>query len=388
VPDEHAPLSPSASERWTSCPASVRVAASFPKSESSFAAEGTHFHSLAEHKASLVFGYITDYDYAVLWRSWLKIANDAGYDVNEMVGHAEEWVELLQAKAEEHPGTQVLLERRVHTGIEGCWGTADAVLVSPTHVEIVDAKYGKGVPVSPVRNPQLMLYGVGALEEYGDLLGEVEHVTVSVFQPRLRNSASYTIDPDELRAWRDSLIPVAADALAGSDVFGPSESACRWCPAAGSCKPRMTHMLDADFPDLTDDAMSADELAAALARLPEIKQWVAAVEDRALHAIYSEDLDVPGWKVVLSGGKRVIRDPDAARAALLAEGYVDADFMSPPKLLGITAIDKLVGKGNTADILGAALERTEGSPSLAPADDPRPPANRNADAAQTFGDLL
>jgi hypothetical protein len=79
----------------------------------------------------------------------------------------------------------LLLEQRLPTGIPDCWGTSDAVIVSPDAVEVCDFKYGLGVRVDAEGNPQIRLYGVGALEAYGDLLGDVHTVRLHIFQPRL-----------------------------------------------------------------------------------------------------------------------------------------------------------------------------------------------------------
>jgi hypothetical protein len=71
MPSEHAKLSPSASERWMTCPASIRMEEQVPpEPESTYAAEGTAAHSLGEIKASVAFGLVTPEEGAVARQAW------------------------------------------------------------------------------------------------------------------------------------------------------------------------------------------------------------------------------------------------------------------------------------------------------------------------------
>ena len=395
MPDEHAVLSPSTSERWLSCPASVRVSAEIVDVESKYAEEGTRAHALAELRASLAFDLIDQYRYSIRWRTWQQETFGAGYtqrDINEMGEHADSYVELLKERFAEHPHSRVFLEQRVFTGLEGCWGTADCIIASPEHVEIVDFKYGKGVRVNAFKNSQLMLYGIGALEGYGDLLGDVTDVYCTVYQPRIDNVSTFHIPAEELRQWRDSIRPTAASALDGTGGFGPSEKACRWCPAAGSCRARIESLAASAFDDLEEhpepDTIPPEELGTLLSRLPELKEWIAAVEHSALVRMYSGGERIPGWKVVRSGGRRIISDPELAQKRLIADGFKADDFMSPPKLLGVTALDTLVGgKRYLKEVLGPALTMTEGTESIAPESDPRAAISPKTEAVSVFDDL-
>lgn len=55
----HAYLSPSSSERWISCPPSVKLSEKFQEEFSSYAREGTCAHSLCEHKLKELLGLDT-----------------------------------------------------------------------------------------------------------------------------------------------------------------------------------------------------------------------------------------------------------------------------------------------------------------------------------------
>jgi len=265
--------------------------------------------------------------------------------------------------------------------VPSCWGTSDAVIVSPVHVEIVDLKYGQGVWVEARGNPQLRLYGVGALEAFGDILGEAEFVRVTVYQPRLNNTASEELSAAELLAWRDSIIPIAEAALGHDAPFGPSDVACRWCPASGQCAAQLQYATALDF-GVAPELLSEEDLADALNRIPQIEAWCAAVRDLALDWAYSKGKTIPGYKVVRSGGKRFVQDPEGALGALTAIGYA-LDEVSKRKINGIGELEKLLG-GDFSVAVGPFIAKTEGSISLVTEDDRRASIEPNSEAAKEF----
>lgn len=404
MPDEHAVLSPSASKRWISCPASVRLAADarHDGGTSVYAEEGTMAHELGEIRANFVInGPPSMEKYDALVADWRRRAEAADFDIDEMEDHAAGYVQLLRDQQAEE-SSMIMLERRVQTGIPMCWGTSDAIGVSPTVVHITDLKYGMGVRVDAYENPQLMLYGVGALEEYGDLLGDVEVVRMTIFQPRLDHVSTFEMPAADLRAWRDALIPIAEDALAGSTRFGPGEETCRWCPVKGDCRARMEWATRQDF-TARPDRLTLEELGELLEHLGPIRQWTKDVEEEAFRKAYGEGQQIPGFKVVLSGGNRVITDTDRAIESFTEAGFEVTDVTKPQvvQLLGLGDLEKqlkLLGKKrdeNTnrlrayklEDVLPAdILVRRPGAPSLVHESDPRPPIDPTAAAAKDFQD--
>jgi len=132
-------------------------------------------------------------------------------------------------------------------------------------------------------------------------------------------------------------------------------------------------MLALDFggdPNVLDD----DEIADIYGRLGDIRKWVGDIQEEALRRAYSEGRYLPGWKVVLSGGRRVITDPDAALERLTEEG-IPADLVTtPPKLAGLGVLDSVAKKSKTTlqDLLGDLLTKSAGSPALVPVTDKRP----------------
>lgn len=379
----HATLSPSSAERWLQCPASVRVAEALPSEPddhgSVYAMEGTAAHALAEMMArDQLLSKPVGPNEVAKWRKKFDVAEDAEAEMTE---HGQAYVDYLRNRLAEIPGAQLLLEQKLPTGVPSSFGTSDAIIVSPTLVESVDYKYGLGVRVEAPGNPQLRLYGVGALEAYGDLLGEVEMVRLTVFQVRLDHIAWEELTADELRAWRDSIIPIAEVALGPDAPFGPSEEACRWCPASGQCVAQMEYATLRDF-GVKPDVMGDDELAEALDQIPLIKAWCASVEAYALHRVYSEGKPIPGYRVVMSGGKRSVSDHEGLIEAAVSMGY-DREAVSVTKAKGIGDLEKLLKKD--FDVVATPfIKKSTGSPSLVPDTDQRDAINPEGQAAADF----
>lgn len=380
----HAILSPSASSRWLSCPASVRMARDLPAQEESiYALEGTQFHTLCELTARHRLLGGSDEEYTREYLDWFLETNEDWHE--DQLSYVEDWIVFLEERLVGNPGATLFLEERVDTGIPGCWGTADAVILFSTHVHVIDVKYGAGYRVSATENSQARLYGLGVLNSLVTTDDNIEFVTNTIWQPRMDNVSEETLSVADLFSWADQVKPVAAIALTEDAPFGPSEEACRWCPVAGSCAPRMRHMLNQDYGN--PDLMTGEEMAAAFLRIPELKAWLTSVEDTALKRAYEEAGSVPGLKVVRSGGRRVILDKEKAIETLVAAGF-RMSAVSTRSVATLGVLDKLAGgPDKLQEVLGDLLAKSEGRLSLAPDSDPRPPADAVQDAMSDFADI-
>ena len=84
----------------------------------------------------------------------------------------------------------VLIEQRLDFSrfVQEGFGTGDCVIIADGTLYIVDYKHGKGVEVSAVDNPQMMLYALGALELF-DGIYDIDTVQMAIFQPRRAKAA-------------------------------------------------------------------------------------------------------------------------------------------------------------------------------------------------------
>nr|DAK12819.1 MAG TPA: Protein of unknown function (DUF2800) [Caudoviricetes sp.] len=393
MPSKHAVLGPSSAARWLTCTASVEMAQKAPPpKESDFAREGTIAHSLADVEARREFKLPGHETYeADLEKVYGELLEHLGGDLeaaereyDAMHDYVAWYLDVL-AEAKGDTGA-LLLEQRLATGIKGCWGTSDAVIIRGDTIHVIDLKYGRGVEVSPVENPQFMLYALGALRAYRDMLEETRRVKMTVFQPRINNIDTWEITVKDLEAWRDKVAhPAARKALTGENTeFAPSESACKFCPAAGICKPRAESITAVAF-DADPNIISLEDRAGYLARLGEIKSWVKHMEETSLELAYERGETIPGWKVVRSSSRRVIADVDAASERLQAAGYDESQFITR-KMAGVTDLDRLVGKNTLPEVLGDALQLTEGRPSLVPESDRRKAISKKQEVEELFTD--
>lgn len=354
------------------------------QSDSIFAAEGTCAHSLGEISVSRRFGLISEVESVAALAFWSEEWEGFDFDFEAMARHAQSYTDEVVKRAALYPNSQVLVEQRMDTGVERCWGTSDIVIVSPEHVEIIDLKYGTGIAVEAEGNSQLRLYALGALDTFGDILGETSIVRITVYQPRLNHVLTEEITPDALRAWRDEVAaPAAALALGDEQApFGPSEDACRWCPASGRCRAQLEDVFKEDF-DSPPDLLTEAEVAETLGRVKFIQRWLKDFEAAALTMAYSEGKAIPGYKVVMSGGRRVISDVSGAVEALAYAGY-DADDVAPRKMEGIGKLEKILGDAFDT-VLRDFVTKTEGRPSLVLESDRRKSATPNQEAQKEFG---
>ena len=184
---KHALLSASSSRRWLSCTPSARLEEQFQEESggSVYAEEGTAAHALAEHKLK-----------KCLKRRSRRPVSD--YHCDEMEectdGYAAFAMEQVELARQECADPVVLIEQRLDYSAyvpEG-FGTGDLLIVADHVLTVIDLKYGKGVAVEAERNPQMMLYGLGALELF-DALYDIEIIRMTIYQPRLESVSTWEI---------------------------------------------------------------------------------------------------------------------------------------------------------------------------------------------------
>lgn len=241
MPGEHAKLSASGSKRWLACPGSIVLEAQYPEEDSPYAAEGTRAHALAEITLRhLVLGRVLAEDVA---EARAKADND------EMRRAVDDYVtyckDLYDAMALKHKSAKAFVEERVSYAewVPEGFGTVDFSVIGGGEMHIVDLKYGKGVPVDAVDNPQPRLYALGALHEYG-FIYDIDTVTTHIVQPRLNSISTETLSVDELMSWTKDVKAKAAVAFNDTRAYQPGEH-CKFCKARATCKHRAVDVLGA-----------------------------------------------------------------------------------------------------------------------------------------------
>ena len=163
---DHALLSASSAHRWLNCPPSAVAAEAYPNEDSEYAREGTLAHEVAEVVArhSIDNGPIEEGTLLSKVEAW-NFPEDATQEMVDCArGYADYILEQIKG-----PDALVMLEQRVDFSlwVPDGFGTADCIIIQDDTMDVFDYKYGKGVPVSAVDNPQEKLYGLGALNDSG-----------------------------------------------------------------------------------------------------------------------------------------------------------------------------------------------------------------------------
>ena len=365
MPNKHALLSASSAYRWLACPPSALLSAKYEDTSSSYAQEGTAAHALAEYKVLKALGRKADdptenLDY---FNEEMDEATDAyaGY-VLEQVAEAK--------KATTDP--IVLVEQRVDfsTYVPDGFGTADALIIADDKLSITDLKYGRGVLVEADHNPQLMCYALGAYEMFSALY-DIETVSMTIFQPRRDNVSVFEIKASDLLDWAENTLkPKAELAAEGKGDFTAGEH-CRFCKAKADCRARAEANLalaryDFALPPTLTDA----DIEAILPLLDELTSWAEDIKAYALtRAVAGKEWH--GYKLVAGRSNRKYVNEDA-----VAKKVSDAGFNPyEEKLLGITAMTKLLGKNRFEELLSSLIEKPQGKPTLVPESDKRPAMN-------------
>lgn len=362
----HARLSASGAHRWLECPGSVKLEDLYDNVSSTYAAEGTYAHELAEYMLKNKTRELPAY------------ADKSQYYSTELVEYVNKHVDLVEAEynqlKRDDKNTQLIVESVVEFSdvVPEGFGTADILIISDKVLKVIDLKYGKGVQVDANNNYQLRLYAYGALKGYG-FLNDFEAVEMIISQPRLDWVSGEVISPEELTKWAKEYVkPRAKEAYEGVEIFNPGEKQCRFCKARQSCKARATHMIELVNKYHFDDArlLSKDDIEYILDNAQEIEKWITDIKEYAFNAI-NDGEDIPGYKLVEGRSTRKIKDPINAANVLRLAGYSDDDFIES-KLVGITKLEKLLGKKEFENLLGNEIIKPEGKPVLAKEDDKRP----------------
>lgn len=364
-PKGHAVLSASSSHRWLNCPPSVRLSESYDDKGSSYAAEGTDAHELCEFKLKKALDIsATDPTENLTWYNE-EIEDCAN-------GYASFILEQLEVAKETCSDPKILIEQRVDFSrwVEQGYGTADCIIIADGTLRICDYKHGLGVLVSADDNPQMKCYALGALELF-DGIYDINTVSMTIYQPRRQNISTYEISKDDLYAWADEVLrPTAELAFAGEGDFQCGEW-CGFCKAKHECRARAEANLilakhDFKLPPLLEDS----EIEYILSRVDELVAWASDIKEYALQQAISGK-EWSGWKLVEGRANRKYSNEEAVVQAVTDAGFDPYER----KLLGITAMQKLLGKSKLDELLTAFIEKPQGKPTLVPDSNKRPAMN-------------
>ena len=417
----HSKYGGSTASRWMNCPGSVALCETIPPLPSSaYAQEGTKAHALAE--AALLAG---ERDAMAFKGLSPARRHPEGPFSEEMCKHVQVYLDAVYAEVDASPDAVLHVEQRfmldVKTTEPGTvFGTNDALVYSPSRkrLAVFDLKYGAGVAVKAEDNPQLLFYAAGAALSRPDW--PIAEVEVNIVQPRapdaaengaIRTAAIDPIDLLEFSAAVEAAIAIAEEAKANqadekaerwSGTYIAPGSWCRWCAAAAICPAREKQALEQaglaygsvaeiasprDLPTVREVGLDLDRLGRLLRALDLLDDWGKQVRDMAFQ-MASAGHAIPGHKLVEKMARRKWVADDEAVAGYLATVYgMDRADVLPPKLAGITEVERLLAARikDKAALLAAkedisvrfTLKESSGL-SLVPNADKREPVSQSA----------
>ena len=374
MPGNHALLAPSSSERWINCTPSAKENAVQQDTSSSYAQQGTDAHALCEYKVKKALGHrVRD------------PTEDLTYFDEEMAECSDTYCEFVMEQVETAKQNcsdpLVLVEQRLDftRWVAESFGTADCIIVADGMLTVIDFKYGLGILVEAEENPQMRMYALGALNLFESLY-DIQTVRMIIFQPRRDNISIAEITKEELLEWAEKiLVPAAVLAANGGGEYKAGKH-CQFCKVKATCRRRAEYNLQmAQYDFAVPDTLSDDEISMILNRADTFIGWVNDVKTYALEQAISGK-EFPGYKIVEGRSNRRYTNGDAVAAVVTDAGYDPFE----KKLMGVTAMTKLLGKKKFDTLLSSLIEKPQGKPTLVPESDKRPAITNKITAGEAF----
>lgn len=374
---KHALLSPSAAHRWMNCTAAPLLERDVEDKSSTFAEEGTLAHAYCAKKLKEFLGLAVDEEKA-------EIAQlDEQYHSGEMDEYTDTYktivLEKFNAARAKTKDAQLLVEVKLDFShyVPDAFGTSDAIIIADGVMEVIDFKYGKGVKVSAVENPQMMIYALGAWDLF-NFEYDIRKVRMTIVQPRIDNLSEFELDAADLINWAvDELQPKANEAYAGGKQ--KPGNWCQFCKVKASCKALSSMCIEAQQANPDPRKISKEVMEnTILPLLSTFKTWLTGVEEYSLEQALN-GVQYQGFKIVEGRSIRKITNPTAVMELLGKEGFVKESYIKPTELRSITDLEKLIGKKRFGAICAEYINKPQGKPTLVPESDKRPAFNQAAD---------
>jgi hypothetical protein len=365
----HAKYSPSAADRWLSCPGSIALGLKAPpQPPSKYSEEGTKAHTCLEMFLK------NGLDKWEKTKKFLLKTHD-----KDMVEHAHFAAETIWAHKPDH--AELLCETKVKLDFisKDLSGTVDCAIVELCGVlTVIDFKYGAGYEVEVEENPQLICYALGAAHLYDY---DFERVDLMIIQPRIEGDAvkRHSMSIDHLKDWGKKF-EAAIKACEKDDAPLMSGSHCKWCPAKTICpeiSDKSLKQAQIDFAPIANgenmnepsfplpSTLTAPMLSKVLDAVPKIETWIEAVKDHAFNEL-KNGVKITGFKLVAKRGTRKWVNPEITETEA-AKNFGEAAFTTP-EIKSPAQLEKIAGK----EWVNARAVSVSSGETLVAENDPRP----------------
>ena len=368
------------------CPPSARFEEEFEEVETEFAKEGDSAHHYADALLRCELGGNDGADVGEL-QEFLVMDEYYNAEMEESVGLYIDIIhERFQEALKRDPSAILMSEQRLEYSefVPEGFGTGDAMIISMGTLEIIDLKYGKGIPVFAQGNPQLRMYGLAAWNTY-KILYDIDTVRMTIVQPRLGSVTTETIKTQDLLRWANEEVrPKALLAWAGEGEFASGDH-CQFCKAMPRCKKIAEENMEMAKHDFAlPHKLEDDEIVDILSRVDRLTKWAKAIQEYALGQARDKGKKWDGWKLVEGRSNRRLADTEKALGVLSAEGISEPLLYKPREPLALGALETLVGKKKLNTLLDGLIIKPAGKPTLVPETDKRAELNSAKSAAADF----
>lgn len=366
----HAYLSASGASRWMGCTPSAELESHFPEESNFYAQEGTLAHEFAELNLKRDLNILTEKEHAEAVAPFML---DEMYS-KEMEDFVQVYVDYVvqqftQAKRKTK-AAEILIEEKVDFSefVSGGFGTTDTCIVADGVLEVIDYKHGMGVRVSSEENPQLKLYGLGALNT-AEILYDIHTVRLTIVQPRLDSISVWEVHAEDLKEWgHNVVVPAAEKAFIGEGEAVPGDW-CKFCKAIPKCKAFADMSLKLAITEFTENdrdprLMSDEQVLEHYSKIPQVKLWEKALSEYVSKQAIVEGKKWDGYKVVQGRANRKWTSEADVVKKLKQNKYKQNEYFAPRKLSSIPAIEKLLGKIDFENLMSGFVNKPEGAPSL------------------------
>lgn len=256
------------------------------------------------------------------------------------------------------------VETRVGFGdlLPDVFGSTDLIGRIGSRAIVLDWKFGDGVAVDAVENPQLMFYAAAAMrtpEAAWAFEGADEVECIIIQPPTIRR---WVTTKERIAKFEQELVSAVKTAMKPNAPLATGDH-CRWCSAKAIC-PQMNGAIERETQRVVS-LLTPEELGACLQRAEALETYINDLRALA-HTVLENNGTVPGYKLVAKRAIRQWRDEKEAEK-VLGEDFV----VTTTALLSPAQAEKLLKKRKLELPDDLVMAVSSGS-TLAPESDPRP----------------
>jgi hypothetical protein len=348
----------STAKRVINCPASVKLVQQMPpKPSSEHADRGTLLHN--------VIAELLEFDKKPEQCIGAQYKDQTL--TQELVD--EKIIPALEALDAIDPEKQMeyMVETRVSFGdfLPGVFGSTDLLGRKGKRAFVLDWKFGDGVLVDAVENPQLLFYAAAAMRTPAAqwvFEGAEEIECIIVQPPAIRR---WVTTPARIKEFEQELL-YAVRLSSWPEPPMQEGDHCRWCAAKPIC-PRMNGAVERALKGKLLE-MPAQQIAAQLRQADMIESYITDLRALAFEMLQN-GVEVPGYKMVAKQARRQWVDKAKIEAWADVNGIEDA--YEPATIKSPAQLEKVLKKAKIEFPADMVVSVSSGD-TLAADSDPRP----------------